>query len=74
MRAQIAEELVELSPSEKRELAEALIASAESEATAPDLTDAQRAALRSRLARHRADPGEPGVTLQELKARLLAST
>lgn len=35
------------------------------------LTDAQRAELRARLAHHRANPGEPGITLQALKAKLL---
>ena len=70
MRPQIANELVQLSPAEKRELGEALIASAESEAGAGALSDAQRAELRARLAHHRAHPGAPGVTLQELKARL----
>lgn len=37
------------------------------------LTEAQRAELRARLAHHRAHPGEPGVTMQELKAKLLAA-
>ena len=73
MKAQIVEELIDLSPAEKRELGEALIASAESESSAPTVTDAQRAELRARLAHHRAHPNEPGVTFQELKAKLLAS-
>lgn len=73
MKAQIVEELIDLSPAEKRELGEALIASAESEASAPIVTDAQRAELRVRLAHHRAHPDEPGVSFQELKAKLLAS-
>lgn len=72
MRTQIANELVQLSPAEKRELGEALIASAESEAGARPVSDAQRAELRARLAHHRAHPDAPGVTLQELKARLLS--
>ena len=71
MRPQIANELVQLSPAEKRELGEALIASAESETGARAISDAQRAELRARLAHHRAHPDAPGVTLQELKARLL---
>jgi len=74
MRAQLADELIQLSPAEKRELGEALIASADADtAGAPPLTDAQRMELRARLARHRANPGEPGVTLQELKAKLLGA-
>ena len=71
MRTQIANELVQLSPAEKRELGEALIASAESEAGATAMGDLQRAELRARLAHHRAHPDAPGVTLKELKARLL---
>lgn len=71
MRAQIADELTQLSPAEKRELGEALIASAEAAADARTLSEAQRTELRARLAHHRANPDAPGVTLQELKARLL---
>lgn len=71
MNPRIADELLDLSPAEKRELAEALIASAESENSAAAVT-AQRAELQARLARHRAAPDERGVTFQELKARLLA--
>ncbi|RZJ03815.1 MAG: hypothetical protein EOP39_21260 [Rubrivivax sp.] len=74
MRAQLAEELIQLSPAEKRELGEALIASAEADAGGPwQLTEAQRAELRMRLAHHRANPDEPGVTLQELKSKLLGT-
>jgi putative addiction module component (TIGR02574 family) len=73
MRAQIADELTQLSPAEKRELGEALIASAEADADAPALSEPQRAELRARLAHHRAHPEAPGVTLQELKARLLGA-
>ena len=71
MRTQIANELVQLSPAEKRELGEALIASAESETGARAISDAQRAELRARLAHHRAHPDAPGVTLKDLKARVL---
>ncbi|MFT7722989.1 MAG: addiction module protein [Roseateles sp.] len=74
MRAQLADELIQLSPAEKRALGEALIASAEADADGPhQLTDAQRTELRARLAHHRANPGEPGVTLQELKTKLLGA-
>lgn len=71
MRTQTANELVQLSPAEKRELGEAVIASAESEAGAMAIGDLQRAELRVRLAHHRAHPDAPGVTLKQLKARLL---
>ena len=70
MRPLIADELVHLSPAEKRELGEALIASAEANTGALPISDVQRAELRTRLAHHRAHPDAPGVTLQELKARL----
>lgn len=74
MRAQIANELIRLSPAEKRELGEALIASAEADTDGPrQLTDTQRTELRARLAHHRANPAEPGVTLQELKTKLLGA-
>lgn len=73
MKAHVADELIDLSPAQKRELAEALIASAEAAQAGADLSDAQRAELRARLAHHRAHPDEPGVSFLELKARLLAT-
>jgi putative addiction module component (TIGR02574 family) len=39
-------------------------------ATAPALSDAQRAELRARLAHHRAHPEEPVVTLDDIRRRL----
>ncbi len=66
------EELEHLSIAEKRSLGEALIISAESDASAPLVTEAQRAELKSRLAYHRDHP-EPGITFAELKSKLLAS-
>jgi putative addiction module component (TIGR02574 family) len=74
MHAHIADVLIHLSPAEKRELGEALIASAEAESGARSISDAQRTELRARLAHHRADPTEAGVTLQELKEKLLGAT
>ncbi|MFT3819098.1 MAG: addiction module protein [Rubrivivax sp.] len=72
MRAQIADELIQLTPAEKRELGEALIASADAASEVPPLSDAQRAELRRRLADHRANPNAPGITIDELKAQLRA--
>ncbi len=66
--------LENLSIADKRALGEALIDSAESEASAPLITDSQRAELRARLAHHRAHPDEPGVTLAQLKAKLTSAT
>lgn len=71
MRSKLTEELLQLSPAEKRELGEALIASAEADGGFDPLSDAQRAELRARLAHHRANPGEPGIRLQELMAKLV---
>ncbi len=73
MRSVIADELIHLSPAEKRELGEALIASAEADTGVPPISEGQRAELRARLAHHRAHPDAPGVTLQELKAKLLST-
>jgi putative addiction module component (TIGR02574 family) len=66
------EESEHLSIAEKRSLGEALIVSAESEASAPLITEAQHTELLSRLSHHRANPDEPGVTFSQLKAKLLA--
>lgn len=74
MNAHLIEQLEHLSIAEKRLLGEALIDSAESEASAPLVTDSQRTELRSRLAYHRANPDETGVTFSQLKAKLLATT
>ena len=71
MNARIAQELQHLSAAEKHALGEALIGSAYSEASASLITDAQRAQLRARLALHRANPNEPGLTFSQLKAQLL---
>ena len=70
MNARLNQELEQLSAAEKRALGEALIDSAESEASAPLITDAQRAELRARLTYHRAHPDELGVTFEQLKATL----
>lgn len=65
--------LENLSIADKRALGEALIDSAESEASAPLVTEAQRAELRARLTHHRAHPEEAGVTLAQLKAKLVSA-
>jgi putative addiction module component (TIGR02574 family) len=59
-----------LTLAEKRALGEALIASADSDASAPPLTEEQQEELRSRHAHHRANPDEPGITLAQLRVRL----
>jgi len=73
MNTHLYEELEHLSIAEKRSLGEALIVSAESEASALLITEVQRTELRSRLAHHRANPEEPGVTFSQLKAKLLST-
>ena len=73
MNTHLYEELEHLSIAERRSLGEALIVSAESEASASLITEVQRTELRSRLAHHRANPEEPGVTFSQLKAKLQAA-
>lgn len=70
MNALISQELQHLTAAEKHALGQALIGSADSEANSPLVTGAQRAELRARLAHHRANPDEPGVTFSQLKAKL----
>ena len=72
MNARLNQELEHLSAAEKRALGEVLIDSAQSEASAPLITEAQRTELRARLVYHRAHPDEPGVTFEQLKAALKA--
>lgn len=72
MNTHLYEGLERLSIAEERSLGDALIISAESEASAPLVSEAQRAELHSRLAHHRAHPDEPGMAFSELKAKLLA--
>jgi putative addiction module component (TIGR02574 family) len=72
MNTHLYEELEHLSIAEKRSLGEALIISAESEASAPLVSEAQRTELHSRLTYHRDHPDEPGMTFSELKAKHVA--
>lgn len=63
-------ELERLSPRERLELAYGLLDSILHDESAPPLSDAQRRELRERLAHHRSNPGEPGVTLDAIRRRL----
>ena len=72
MNTHLFQELEGLSIADKRSLGEALIMSADSEASVPLTTDAQRTELRARLAHHRANPNEPGLSFAELKTQWLA--
>lgn len=72
MNAHIYQELQHLSAAEKRELGMALIGSSESDATNAPITAAQRLELNSRLAHHRANPNEVGVSFTQLKKELLS--
>lgn len=74
MNALLYKEIEHLSIAEKRALGEALIVSADSEALASPVTEAQRKELHSRLAYHRANPDEPGIAFSELKSELLAAS
>ena len=73
MKNHLIKELAELSVAEKRLLGEALISSAENEAFSPPITEAQALELRSRLAFHRSNPSEQGVSFQQLKANFLGA-
>ena len=72
MNTRLFHELEQLSIAEKRSLGEALLVSADSEASAPLITDAQRTELRARLVHHRESPDEQGITVTQLKANLHA--
>jgi putative addiction module component (TIGR02574 family) len=69
MNTHIFQELEGLSIADKRSLGEALIMSADSEASIALTTEAQRTELRARLAHHRANPDEPGLSVAQLKAQ-----
>ncbi|MDM4766250.1 hypothetical protein [Pelomonas sp. SE-A7] len=70
MNAPLIQELEQLSAAERRLLGEALIQSANSESDAPLLSPQQWEELRERLSWHRAHPGEPGLSFEQLKSRL----
>ena len=70
MNSHLYQELETLTSAEKRALGEALIVSADSEALAPLISQAQRTELAKRLAHHRAHPDEQSVTMNQLKAKL----
>jgi putative addiction module component (TIGR02574 family) len=72
MNAHIYQELQHLSAAEKRELGMALIGSSESDPSDAPLTAAQRLELNNRLAHHRANPNEVGVSFAQLKKELLS--
>jgi putative addiction module component (TIGR02574 family) len=74
MNARLLQELQQLSTAEKRALGEALIVSADSEASAPSISGEQRSELLSRLAHHRANPAEIGVDFSQLKANILGAS
>ena len=66
------EELKKLTSRERLELAYGLLDSVLHDATAPELSDAQRQELRARLAHHHAHLDESGVTLDDIRRKLLA--
>jgi putative addiction module component (TIGR02574 family) len=71
-KAALLKELEQLTSQERLELAYGLLDSVLHDATAPPLSDAQRQELRNRLAHHRASPDEAGVTLDDIRRRLIA--
>jgi putative addiction module component (TIGR02574 family) len=70
-KAALLEELEHLDPRERLEVAYGLLDSVLHDQSAPPVTDAQRAELRARLAHHQAHPEEPGVTLAEIRRKLI---
>ena len=71
-KAALLKELEQLTSQERLELAYGLLDSVLHDASAPPLSDAQRQELRNRLAHHRANPDEAGVTLDDIRRRLIA--
>ena len=71
-KAVLLDELEQLDPRERLELAYGLLDSVLHDAAAPPLSDTQRRELRARLAHHRAHPGEPGVPLDDIRRKLAA--
>lgn len=71
-KATLLEELEQLSPHERLELAYGLLDSVLHDAAAPEPSDAQRGELRARLAHHRAHPHAPGVTLDDIRRKLVS--
>ena len=71
-KAALLDELQQLSSHERLELAYGLLDSVLHEAAAPAPSEAQRRELGARLAHHRAHPDEPGLTLDEIRRKLVA--
>jgi putative addiction module component (TIGR02574 family) len=69
MNARISQELQHLTAAEKHALGEALIGSADTQASSP-ISQAQTTELLKRLAQHRANPDEPGLNFAQLKIKL----
>jgi putative addiction module component (TIGR02574 family) len=71
-KAALLDELQQLTSHERLELAYGLLDSVLHDAAAPAPSEAQRRELSARLAHHRAHPDEPGVTLDEIRRKLIA--
>lgn len=71
-KAALLKELEQLSSRERLELAYGLLDSVLHDDAAPSLSDGQRRELRNRLAHHRANPDEVGVTLDDIRRKLIA--
>ena len=71
-KAALLDELQQLASHERLELAYGLLDSVLHDATASAPSDAQRRELSARLAHHRAHPDEPGLTLDEIRRKLVA--
>lgn len=69
MNAHIYQELQLLTAAEKHALGEALIGSADTQSSSPT-SPAQSTELHKRLAHHRANPNDPGLSFDQLKIKL----
>lgn len=70
--AALLKEIEQFSSRERLELAYGLLDSVLHDTAAPSLSDGQRRELRNRLAHHRANPDEAGVTLDDIRRKLIA--
>jgi len=70
MSSSLYDEIVKLDAATRLQLAQDLLDSISSEAFSPPVTDDQRNELRTRLEYHRANTGEPTVSLSDIKAKV----
>jgi putative addiction module component (TIGR02574 family) len=65
------DEIIRLPAQERRELVETLLDTVDFDVEPPPVTPEQMRELSARLEHHRQNPDEPGVTLDEIRRKLL---